>query len=245
LSGLPAGPAKAGLPWHLGPVEAPRNQEPGARARRPRGSLTQQANAGRRMLFLNRKLLVGLQARRWSARGHTFEYRRRASVIASAFDYICGFFIWKFPVVAIACRVYRPAISQFYTTPPSPQMAGCGPTLPTCAAHKVVSYLRYWRRVSRTAATAVVGRVEMWRGGGRSNISVSAPFVWRCLSGSTVAPFPHPAHRTGRADLPHSALGQDLTRLLSRATPSAVSEPFAEFIGCPISQVLHHVLRLS
>ena len=23
----------------------------------------------------------------------------------------------------------------------------------------------------------------------------AAPFVWRCLSGSTVAPFPHPAHR--------------------------------------------------
>ena len=26
----------------------------------------------------------------------------------------------------------------------------------------------------------------------------AAPFVWRCLSGSTVAPFPHPAHRWGR-----------------------------------------------
>ena len=88
-------------------------------------------------------------------------------------------------------------------------------------------------------------RVEMWRRGCRSNISVSAPFVWRCLSGSTVTPFPHPAHRTGRADLPHPALGQDLTPLLSRATPSAVSEPFTEFIGFPISQVLHHVLRLS
>src|SRR5215475_15293057 len=39
---------------------------------------------------------------------------------------ICGFFIWK--LVAIACRVYRPAISQSYTTPQSPQMAGCGPS---------------------------------------------------------------------------------------------------------------------
>src|SRR5271170_6173117 len=29
-------------------------------------------------------------------------------------------------------------------------------------------------------------------------MSVPAPFVWRCLSGSTVAPFPHPAHRWGR-----------------------------------------------
>src|SRR5262249_5421203 len=55
------------------------------------------------------------------------------------------------------------------------------------------------------------GRVEMWRGGGRSNISVSASFVWRCLTGSTVTPFPHPAHRTGQADLPHPALGQYLT----------------------------------
>ncbi len=62
-----------------------------------------------------------------------------------------------------------------------------------------------------------------------------ASFVWRCLSGATVAPFPHPAHRTGHADLPHPALGQDLTPLLSRATPSAVSEHFSELIGCPIS----------
>src|ERR1700741_2283483 len=51
----------------------------------------------------------------------------------------------------------------------------------------------------------------MWRGGCRSEISVSAPFVWRCLSSSTMTPFPHPAHRTGLADLPHPALGQDLT----------------------------------
>ena len=79
------------------------------------------------------------------------------------------------------------------------------------------------------------GRVEMWRGGCRLNISVAASFDWRCLSGSTMAPFPHPAHRTGQADFPHPALGQDFTPLLSRATPSAVSEHFLELIGCPIS----------
>src|ERR1700687_6174354 len=39
----------------------------------------------------------------------------------------------------------------------------------------------------------------------------SAPFVWRCLTGSDLAPFPHPAHRTGHADRPHPALGPDLT----------------------------------
>jgi hypothetical protein len=36
-------------------------------------------------------------------------------------------------------------------------------------------------------------------------MSVSAPFVWRCLSGSTMAPFPHPAHRTQQVDFPHCA----------------------------------------
>src|SRR5882762_11553434 len=62
---------------------------------------------------------------------------------------------------------------------------------------KVVSYLRYCGRAGRTAAIAVFGRVEMWRGGCRPDISVAASFVWRCLSGSTMTPFPHPAHRTG------------------------------------------------
>ena len=53
-----------------------------------------------------------------------------------------------------------------------------------------------------------------------------------------MTPFPHPAHRTGHADLPHPALGQDFTPLLSRATPSAVSEHSSELIGCPISRSL-------
>ena len=54
-------------------------------------------------------------------------------------------------------------------------------------------------------------KVGVWRDGVRLSMSVAAPFVWRCLSGSAVAPFPHPSHRTGRADFPHPALGQDLT----------------------------------
>ena len=82
--------------------------------------------------------------------------------------------------------------------------------------------------------TAGIGRVEVWRGGVRLSMSVPAPFVWRCLSGSPVAPFPHPAHRTGHADFPHPALGQDFTPS-SRATPSAASEHHLELIGCPIS----------
>jgi len=43
----------------------------------------------------------------------------------------------------------------------------------------------------------------------RWNLSVAGPFVCRCLTSSTMLPFPHPAHRTGRADLPHPALGED------------------------------------
>ena len=67
------------------------------------------------------------------------------------------------------------------------------------------------RKLLLTGGTAASCRVEMWRGGCRPNISVAASFVWRCLSGSTMTPFPHPAHRTGHADFPHPALGQDFT----------------------------------
>src|SRR5262249_33296344 len=73
------------------------------------------------------------------------------------------------------------------------------------------SHLLFPPKQADASAFRLRGRVEMWRGGGRWNISVAASFVRRCLTGSTVAPFPHPAHRTGQADLPHPALGQDLT----------------------------------
>src|SRR5258706_13929407 len=88
-------------------------------------------------------------------------------------------------------------------------MSRFGSRLASWAMRQIGSYLGYTGRAANVAATAALGRVEMWRGFCRSDISVSAPFVWRCLSGSTVAPFPHPAHRTGHADLPHPALGQD------------------------------------
>src|SRR5215510_2930621 len=64
---------------------------------------------------------------------------------------------------------------------------------------------------SHQSAPGPIGRVEMWRGGSRFGLSVAAPFVWRCPSTLTVAPFPHPARRTGHADRPHPALGQDFT----------------------------------
>ena len=66
-------------------------------------------------------------------------------------------------------------------------------------------------RCRRPYLLTASGRVGMWRGGVRSGISVAAPFVWRCLNGLTIAPFPHPPHRTWRANFPHHALGQDVT----------------------------------
>jgi len=67
------------------------------------------------------------------------------------------------------------------------------------------------------------GRVEMWRGGVRFGLSVAASFVWRCPSNLTMTPFPHPAHRTGHADFPHPALGQDTylrTRKIIHSSPA-------------------------
>jgi len=50
--------------------------------------------------------------------------------------------------------------------------------------------------------------------------------------------------RTGQADFPHPALGQDFTPLLSRATPSAVSEHSLELIGCEPDKQISRI-RLS
>ena len=71
-------------------------------------------------------------------------------------------------------------------------------------------------------------RVEVWRGDRRPGLSVSAPFVWRCLTSRTLAPFPHPARRTRRADFPQRALFQRIKPSHSngwRATAAGVSVP--------------------
>ena len=66
-----------------------------------------------------------------------------------------------------------------------------------------------WARGGATAWNGVESRCDAVALG--SSISVAAPFVRRCLTGSTMAPFSHPAHRTGQADFPHPALGQNFT----------------------------------
>ena len=66
------------------------------------------------------------------------------------------------------------------------------------------------------------GRVEVWRSCCRLNISVAAPFVWRCLTGSTLAPSPHPARQTGHADFPHPAFSRPVRPSLSAGRRVAV-----------------------
>src|SRR5580658_5047721 len=43
----------------------------------------------------------------------------------------------------------------------------------------------------------------------RWGLSVADPFVCPFLTSSALLPFPHPAHRTGRADWPQPARGED------------------------------------
>ena len=45
----------------------------------------------------------------------------------------------------------------------------------------------------------------------RCSLSVADPFVCQCLTSWTMLPSSHPAHRTGRAERPHPALGESVT----------------------------------
>jgi hypothetical protein len=56
----------------------------------------------------------------------------------------------------------------------------------------------------------------------RWDLSVAGPFSCRCLNSPAMLPFPHPAHPTGRADLPHPALGED-SRNRRRPLPVTLS----------------------
>jgi hypothetical protein len=55
------------------------------------------------------------------------------------------------------------------------------------------------------------GGVEVWRDGVGEAYLLSDSFVCRCLTSRSMPPIPHPAHRTGRAERPHPALGESVT----------------------------------
>ena len=60
------------------------------------------------------------------------------------------------------------------------------------------------------AARSPWRRVGCWRGTRRRRLSVAPRFRWECLTIGAMGPFPAPAHRTVRADFPHTALVQAL-----------------------------------
>ena len=84
--------------------------------------------------------------------------------------------------------------------------------------------LNHWDGLERFLEDGRIelGRVEVWRSCCRLNISVAAPFVWRCLTGSTLAPSPHPARQTGHADFPHPAFSRPVRPSLSAGRRVAV-----------------------
>ncbi len=98
------------------------------------------------------------------------------------------------------------------------------------------------------AYTVTPSRVEVWCGNRRSRLSVSAPFVWRCLTSRSLVPFPHPARRTRRADFPQRALFQRIKPSHSngwRATAVGASVPTLRrgrngpgFLDSRISEIL-------
>jgi transposase len=94
---------------------------------------------------------------------------------------------------------------------------------PNSGLGEAIAYLRkHWDALTlflRLPGTPL-GRVEMWRGGLGSDLSVVRPFRLPVPHESGRAPFPHPARRTGRAALPHPALTQNLR-------PSLASQPGA------------------
>jgi DoxX-like protein len=67
------------------------------------------------------------------------------------------------------------------------------------------------KKVNWQANSSMSVESECGAGGFRSTISVPPLSSGGASLARPLFPFPHPAHRTGHADRPHPALGQDLT----------------------------------
>ena len=90
------------------------------------------------------------------------------------------------------------------------ELAGSKLRLP---CRKVLESLQnHWEGLVRFVDRPEVpmGRVEVWRGGLGFGLHLCQGFPVRGAISACRAPFPHPAHRTGRAAFPHPALLQDL-----------------------------------
>jgi transposase len=95
------------------------------------------------------------------------------------------------------------------------------PTSKTAAAKTLggaIAYmLKHWERLTLFLRVpgAPLGRVEVWRGGLGFGLLPCQGFPVRGAISACHAPFPHPAHRTGRAAFPHPALLQNFRTSLS------------------------------
>jgi hypothetical protein len=76
--------------------------------------------------------------------------------------------------VAAASHPPEPFSHSLGPWPTPPYWSGAGPLT---GQHRARA-----RQAVEAVDVPAYGRVEMWRGGCRSDISVPAPFVWRCLS---------------------------------------------------------------
>ena len=76
-----------------------------------------------------------------------------------------------------------------------------------------MSKLVFARSIVLCCAAQIATESSLWSRGVarwfRLSLSFADPFLCRCFTNSTLLPFPHPAHRTGGADWPHPALGED------------------------------------
>src|SRR6516225_3271178 len=118
-------------------------------------------------------------------------------------------------------------------------LGGCGayPSVRTLAAYSGSywsSYLEiYIRHYIRAWPNPVVRRAKSERQVSVESecgaVALGRPYLLPPLSsggaslGRPWLPFPHPAHRTGHADLPHPALGQDVTPSPTTGRVPAVS----------------------
>ena len=72
----------------------------------------------------------------------------------------------------------------------------------------------------------------MWRGGLGGTYRLPTPFC-RCLTIPTMLPFPHPAHRTGRADLHGIRLSEKTHAIAVAIACDAVCNSWKQLGSCP------------
>ena len=90
----------------------------------------------------------------------------------------------------------------------------------------------------------VYGRVEVWRGGCRSNISVAAPFVWRCLTGSAMARFHTPLIEPDM-QICRIRLSDKTSRLHPRRAASKLCQPYEPEVPVKVREWIAPALASS